>query len=122
MTTLYLIDNNDVFTEAVPLVDPYASLPRCTLTPPPETTGTEVAQWIGSSWTVLPAYPPPYKPSVEEQWASVRAERNQRLNACDWTQLPDAPVNAEHWASYRQSLRDITTQSDPFNIAWPEQP
>lgn len=60
--------------------------------------------------------------ALDGQWKSVRAERNQRLADCDWTQLPDAPVDAEAWATYRQDLRDITTQPDPFNIVWPETP
>lgn len=53
------------------------------------------------------------------QWAAVRATRNSKLAQCDWTQLPDAPVDAAVWAVYRQALRDITTQADPFNIEWP---
>jgi hypothetical protein len=62
---------------------------------------------------------------IERQWESVRSERNQLLSECDWTQLPDAPLtNTEtaNWGSYRQALRDITTQSDPFNINWPVSP
>ena len=62
---------------------------------------------------------------IERRWSSVRADRNQRLADCDWTQLPDAPlsnIQMQEWASYRQALRDITTQSNPFNIGWPEQP
>ena len=58
----------------------------------------------------------------ESQWAKVRADRNKRLAECDWTQLPDAPVDTAAWAVYRQGLRDITTQSDPFNITWPQEP
>lgn len=58
----------------------------------------------------------------ESRWAKVRADRNQRLAGCDWTQLQDAPVDSTVWATYRQDLRDITNQSDPFNIQWPEQP
>ena len=58
----------------------------------------------------------------DAQWAIVRADRNAKLAACDWTQLPDAPVDQAAWATYRQELRDITTQSDPFNIVWPEVP
>jgi hypothetical protein len=61
----------------------------------------------------------------KDQWSSVRADRNAKLAACDWTQLPDAPLtNLEtaDWGSYRQALRDITTQSDPFNINWPVSP
>jgi hypothetical protein len=56
------------------------------------------------------------------QWAEIRAERNAKLSQCDWTQLPDAPVDTVVWATYRQALRDITTQHDPFNIAWPASP
>jgi hypothetical protein len=50
------------------------------------------------------------------------AERNAKLFASDWTQVADAPVDAEAWAVYRQELRDITEQPDPFNIVWPDQP
>ena len=56
---------------------------------------------------------------ADAQWAVIRAERNAKLADCDWTQLPDAPVDAAIWATYRQELRDITTQADPFNITWP---
>lgn len=57
-----------------------------------------------------------------DQWANVRSERNAKLAACDWTQLPDAPVDHAVWAEYRQALRDITNQTDPFNIMWPQEP
>ncbi len=56
------------------------------------------------------------------QWAVVRAERNAKLAASDWTQVADAPVDAAAWAEYRQALRDITEQENPFTIVWPEQP
>jgi len=59
---------------------------------------------------------------VGAQWNVVRAERNKLLADCDWTQLPDAPVDAAAWATYRQALRDITTQANPFAIVWPESP
>ena len=58
----------------------------------------------------------------DSQWAKVRADRNARLSFCDWTQLPDAPVDSTVWAEYRQALRDITDQTDPFNIIWPQEP
>ena len=58
----------------------------------------------------------------DSQWAKVRADRNKRLADCDWTQLPDAPVDSTVWAEYRQALRDITDQTDPFNIIWPQEP
>jgi hypothetical protein len=28
----------------------------------------------------------------------------------------------EVWAAYRQALRDVTLQPDPFNIVWPTPP
>lgn len=59
---------------------------------------------------------------AEEKWVEIRQERNRYLVACDWTQLPDAPVDATAWAEYRQALRDITLQPNPFNIVWPEEP
>ena len=57
---------------------------------------------------------------VHAQWGVVRAERNKLLADCDWTQLPDASADAAAWATYRQALRDITSQANPFNIVWPE--
>jgi hypothetical protein len=59
---------------------------------------------------------------VGAQWNVIRAERNKLLVESDWTQLPDAPVDAAAWATYRQALRDITDQANPFAIVWPESP
>ena len=75
---------------------------------------------IGWLWDGENLTPP--APDAETQWAVVRIERNKLLAESDWTQLPDAPVDAAVWATYRQELRDITTQADPFAIIWPESP
>jgi hypothetical protein len=57
------------------------------------------------------------------QAASVRAERNSKLAASDWTQLADSTADKAAWATYRQALRDITTQAGfPWTIDWPAQP
>jgi hypothetical protein len=56
----------------------------------------------------------------KEQWKLIREQRNKLLADSDWTQLPDTSADAAVWATYRQALRDITEQSDPFNITWPE--
>ena len=59
----------------------------------------------------------------DTEWPLVRTERDRRLLASDWTQLPDVPLpTREAWAGYRQALRDITEQPDPFNITWPAPP
>ena len=63
--------------------------------------------------------------ATEAQWKLVRDERNKRLFECDWTQLPDAPLTDEQkaaWQAYRQALRDVTQQADPFEIVWPVKP
>ena len=61
--------------------------------------------------------------ALEQQWQAVRTQRDLRLMACDWTQLPDVPLRTkEAWATYRQALRDITQQVDPFEIVWPARP
>lgn len=56
-------------------------------------------------------------------WAKVRTERDLRLAACDWTQIPDAPVNKIAWMAYRQALRDLPQNTiDPRDPAWPVAP
>lgn len=61
----------------------------------------------------------------ESEWAIVRNQRNTLLVQSDWTQFPDVPLSEERrqqWQAYRQALRDITDQPDPFNIVWPTPP
>lgn len=54
---------------------------------------------------------------------SIRFRRNQLLKESDWTQVADAPVDKIAWATYRQALRDITTQTGfPFNVYFPVNP
>jgi hypothetical protein len=59
---------------------------------------------------------------VVTQWQVIRTQRNQMLKDTDWTQVADSPVDKAAWATYRQALRDITTQADPFAINWPSVP
>ena len=56
--------------------------------------------------------------------AEVRAERDTRLAASDWTQMPDYNgVNKAAWATYRQALRDVPAQAGfPWDVTWPEMP
>ena len=63
-------------------------------------------------------------------------ERNRLLAECAWTQGADSPLSDSQkaeWATYRQSLRDITTTYSPVplcpkgmldwgQITWPEKP
>lgn len=63
----------------------------------------------------------------DTEWARVRQIRSNLLANTDWTdtlsaktRLGDALYAA--WQAYRQALRDVTGQPDPFNIAWPTPP
>jgi len=62
----------------------------------------------------------------ERKWAELRLERNKKLSACDYTQLPDSPFSSEQiaeWALYRQELRDLPDNVlDIDNAIWPSQP
>jgi hypothetical protein len=58
-----------------------------------------------------------------EQAKSVRTSRGEKLKDSDWTQVADAPVDQAAWATYRQALRDITSQEGfPWAITWPTEP
>ena len=61
-----------------------------------------------------------------EAGVSVRATRDQKLTASDWTQMADGPLASSkktEWATYRQSLRDLPTASGfPHTMTWPEEP
>lgn len=60
---------------------------------------------------------------IKLAWNLIRKKRNLLLAETDWTQLPDVPlVTKEAWATYRQALRDVTLQPNPFNIVWPQPP
>jgi hypothetical protein len=79
-------------------------------------------KWV-MTWAVTPATPEEITERTEAKATEVRQQRNNLLSACDWTQLPDAPVPAAPWAVYRQELRDVTGQPGfPWNVTWPEEP
>ena len=61
---------------------------------------------------------------LDAQWAAVRAQQKQKLYESDWTcSVTDyEPANKPEWVTYRQALRDVTTQTDPFAIVWPTSP
>ena len=68
-----------------------------------------------------------YRAKVDaEAGASVRATRDQKLTASDWTQMADSPLASDKktdWATYRQSLRDLPTASGfPHTMTCPTEP
>jgi len=68
--------------------------------------------------------------TAAEPMRLLRIERNQLLTETDWRTLPDYPgSNQTEWQTYRQDLRDITTQSPALDengnltgITWPTPP
>jgi len=86
------------------------------------------------------APPPPPPPSLEElaaqqaeqiaqQWNIVRQLRDQKMRDFEWRYVRherqirmNIPVtdNMVDMDTYMQALADITQQTDPFNLIWPE--
>ena len=63
--------------------------------------------------------------AIKNKWFELRHIRNELLAQSDWTQVNDCPLQPEQkaaWVAYRQQLRDLTQQADPFNITWPVDP
>ena len=56
-----------------------------------------------------------------EQWAEIRASRDIILAETDYYALSDVTMSYD-MKTYRQALRDVPTQSDPFNITYPTPP
>jgi hypothetical protein len=53
----------------------------------------------------------------------LRLWRDAQLKATDWTQIEDAPTDKAAWATYRQALRDLPSQSnDPSKLVFPTAP
>ena len=55
--------------------------------------------------------------------ANMRAHRDRLLADSDWTQVADAPVDRDAWATYRQALRDFPATWTPGETAdFPDPP
>lgn len=68
-----------------------------------------------------------YRASVDNRAATnVRAERDRKLAACDWTVLTDSPLTTAkktEWKTYRTALRDISAaEGFPHTMEWPTEP
>jgi hypothetical protein len=74
----------------------------------------------------LPAAVDPPAISNDQALLNLRATRDNRLSASDWTQGADAPLSPTKvaaWKAYRQALRDLPSNTpDPLNPVWPAIP
>ncbi len=60
-------------------------------------------------------------------WWMVRQVRDEKLRSSDWTDTMSAidRLGVERfnaWQQYRQALRDVPLQGDPYEVDWPVQP
>jgi len=68
--------------------------------------------------------------TAAEPMRQLRIKRNQLLTETDWRMVSDYPgSNQTEWQTYRQALRDITTQTPSLDadgnltgITWPTPP
>lgn len=92
---------------------------ECDLPPPPANTEWETFTLDESSGMYVGT------PTMAAHWRDVRAERDRRLAESDWI-VARAYERGEQvpgeWQTYRQALRDITTQTEPLAIVWPDPP
>lgn len=107
--------------------DPVLEGPQPTLIPPYQYAQRDGVVEVNGQWFThyIAAEPDEDGKAAMDaaQAQRVREDRNERLAACDWTQLPDAPVDAAAWAAYRQELRDISSQAGfPWGVVWPLKP
>ena len=122
--------------------DPILEGPQAITTPPYEISQRAGIEEVNGQWftkyIVGPVFTDNEEQTAEEQEAAyrqrideeagerVREDRNKRLADCDWTQLPDSPLDADAklaWQLYRETLRMVPEQPGfPHNVEWPEEP
>lgn len=81
---------------------------------------------VDGSWTLDWSVVSKTEDEIASEARGVRYERDELLTQCDWTQIPNSPLDSTikaSWATYRTALRDVTGQSGfPTNITWPTTP
>lgn len=63
-------------------------------------------------------------PTAEDDMNWLREERDRKIAATDWTQLPDVPeATRTAWQTYRQALRDVPQNyTNMLDVVWPTEP
>lgn len=133
--------------------DPILQGAQATVTPPYEISQRAGIEEVNGQWFTKYIVGPTFSDYVEEDGNTVtaaeqeaayrqridddaakgvRVERNKRLGDTDWRVTYEVEKAAVDnlgiqlplvWATYRQALRDITTQPGfPHNVTWPEEP
>ena len=94
-------------------------------------------KWWSDGWQNLPEKPQGSYKLESGAWvfnqveflAILRADRNNKLLASDWTQFSDSPLTAAkkaEWATYREALRDVPANNQSATstegVSWPTKP
>ena len=101
-------------------------------TAPTYNSRTEKLSWDGTDWQVVGLTTSQIDLLVATEWKTIREERDRLLSDIDGrimryhsevrlgvTTTSDTITNLDN---YVQDLRNITKQSDPYNITWPQHP
>tara|TARA_B100001996_G_C18302746_1_gene455316 strand:+ start:224 stop:568 length:345 start_codon:yes stop_codon:yes gene_type:complete len=106
----YTFDGNEFVTPPFKVMQDYAGIPT-------NMVGKYFYELIGMSESQATV--------VKNDWQRwyLRNDRDRLLTNTDWTQNADVPESTRtKWQSYRQALRDVPQQADPFNVTWPTEP
>jgi len=76
-------------------------------------------RWKNEAWVL----------DSDSLFTQIRRERDNRLYACDWTQIGDNKLSMSkqgEWSTYRQALRDVpannSSVTDFSQVSWPTEP
>lgn len=89
---------------------------------PPEINQFQTLSWTQNGWVISNLSQEVVDGMIIDEWVRVREKRNYKLQSTDWEiirRVESKEPIPESLVTYRQKLRDITLQSDPFNIIWP---
>lgn len=107
-------------------VYPVEVSPKPDVAPDQDAIANSMPDYVNGVWVLGWTVQQKTEQEIAQLADEVRAERNAKLTACDWTQLEDAPLTEAAkivWQKYRQELRDVTSQAGfPTNVTWPEAP
>lgn len=90
---------------------------------------THKLSWNGTDWQVHELTEEDISHNTHLKWEEVRAERDKIIHSIEWkimrnlsetrlgiTTTTDVLADLD---SYLNDLRNVTTQTDPYNIVWP---
>lgn len=115
MLTYYAFDSQLIYTNPIS-VDPYGPMPtNAAPIAPPETTGTQVAQWQGTQWVVLaerppvPVPPPPPPPPPVPAPTYTRLQFLFLFTPAEIVAVQNAALTNESVAYYNYMINAVVT-------------